>query len=183
PYSRFLLPQATQSQTEVMEGTIEGIGMEYFSLNDTLMVVGIITNGPADKAGIKEGDKILKIDDRVLAGESVSQQEVERLMRGKRGTAVEMYVQRDSVQLPLPLKAIRDQINVSSLDVAYMIEPTVGFIRLRRFSLKTASEFSDAVIDLKKQGATSLIFDLRDNGGGYFHIAIKLASEFFEDQC
>ena len=182
PYSRFLLPQATQSQTEVLEGTFEGIGMEYFSLNDPLMVVGIITNGPADKAGFKVGDKILKIDDRVLAGESVSQQEVEGLMRGKRGTAVEMYVQRDSVQLPLPLKAIRDQINVSSLDVAYMIEPTVGFIRLRRFSLKTADEFRDAVIDLKKQGATSLIFDLRDNGGGYFHIAIKLASEFFEDQ-
>lgn len=182
PYSRFLLPQATQSQTEVLEGTFEGIGMEYFSLNDTLMVVGIITNGPADKAGFKVGDKILRIDDRILAGESVSQQEVEGLMRGKRGTAVEIYVQRDTVQLPLPLKAIRDQINVSSLDVAYMVEPTVGFIRLRRFSLKTADEFRDAVIDLKKQGATSLIFDLRDNGGGYFHIAIKLASEFFEDQ-
>src|SRR5690606_14692684 len=105
------------------------------------MVVGIITNGPADKAGFKVGDRILKIDKRELVGHSVTKEEVDGLMRGRRGTSVEMYVQRDSIKLPLPLKAIRDQINVSSLDVSYMIEPTVGFIRLRRFSLKTAEEF------------------------------------------
>lgn len=182
PYSSFLMPKATQTQTEVLEGTFEGIGMEYFSLNDTLMVVGIITNGPADKAGFKVGDRILKIDKRELAGHPVTKREVDGLMRGRRGTSVEMYVQRDSIKLPLPLKAIRDQINVSSLDVAYMIEPTVGFIRLRRFSLKTAEEFRGAITELKKQGANNLILDLRDNGGGYFHIAIKLASEFFADQ-
>lgn len=182
PYSRFLMPQESQSQTEVLEGTFEGIGMEYFNLNDTLMVVGIITNGPADKAGFKVGDRLLKIADREVAGHSVTKREVDALMRGRRGTSVEMHVQRDSIVLPLPLKAVRDQINVTSLDVAYMIKPTVGFIRLRRFSLKTAEEFRDAVLELKKQGAKHLILDLRDNGGGYFHIAIKLASEFFEDQ-
>ena len=93
-----------------------------------------------------------------------------------------MFIQRDSIALPFPLKAKRDQISVSSLDVAYMIEPTVAFIRIRRFGLKTAEEFRNAIIELKKQGAKNLILDLRDNGGGYFHIAIKLASEFFADQ-
>ncbi|MGV6946866.1 S41 family peptidase [Sphingobacterium kyonggiense] len=182
PYSAFLMPNASKTQTEVLEGTFEGIGMEYFNLNDTLIVVGLITNGPADKGGFKIGDKILQIGNRKISGNTISKDEVEKLMRGKRGTAVEMYVERDSMKLSLPLKAIRDQINVSSLDVAYMLKPTVGFIRIRRFGLKTADEFKDAVVELKKQGAKNLILDLRDNGGGYFHVAIKLASEFFTDQ-
>jgi len=182
PYSAFLLPVESMTQTEVLEGTFEGIGMEYFNLNDTLIVVGLITNGPADKGGFKIGDKILKIGERKISGNTISKEEVEKLMRGKRGSVVEMHVERDSVQLPLPLKAVRDQINVSSLDVAYMLKPTVGFIRIRRFGLKTADEFKEAIVELKKQGAKNLILDLRDNGGGYFHIAIKLASEFFADQ-
>lgn len=182
PYSAFLMPNASKTQSEVLEGTFEGIGMEYFNLNDTLIVVGLITNGPADKGGFKIGDKILQIGNRKISGNTISKDEVEKLMRGKRGTAVEMYVERDSMKLSLPLKAIRDQINVSSLDVAYMLKPTVGFIRIRRFGLKTADEFKDAVVELKKQGAKNLILDLRDNGGGYFHVAIKLASEFFTDQ-
>jgi len=182
PYSTFLTPNESKNQTEVLEGTFEGIGMEYFNLNDTLLVVGVITNGPADKGGFKVGDRILKIGKRQIAGQSVSKEEVEKLMRGKRGSVVQMIVERDSMKMPGPLKAVRDQINVSSLDVAYLIKPTIGFIRIRRFSLKTAEEFKNAVIDLKKQGAKSLILDLRDNGGGYFHIAIKMASEFFPDQ-
>lgn len=182
PYSLFLMPNESQTQTEILEGTFEGIGMEYFNLNDTLLVVGVISNGPADKAGFKVGDRILKISNKPVAGNLVSKEEVEKLIRGKRGTEVEMFIQRDSIALPFPLKAKRDQISVSSLDVAYMIEPTVAFVRIRRFGLKTAEEFRNAIIELKKQGAKNLILDLRDNGGGYFHIAIKLASEFFADQ-
>lgn len=182
PYSSFLMPNESQAQTEILEGTFEGIGMEYFNLNDTLLVVGVISNGPADKAGFKVGDRILRIGNRQVAGNSVSKEEVEKLIRGKRGSEVEMFIERDSISLPFPLKAKRDQIAVSSLDVAYMIEPTVAFIRIRRFGLKTAEEFTNAIIELKKQGAKNLILDLRDNGGGYFHVAIKLASEFFADQ-
>lgn len=182
PYSAYLLPKESQSQTEILEGTFEGIGMEYFNLNDTLMIVGLITNGPADKAGFKVGDRILRIDNKLLAGVGISKEEVDKLIRGSRGSEVGFHIKRDNIELPVPIKAIRDQINVSSLDVAYMIEPTVGFIRIRRFAQRTADEFRSAIIQLKKQGAQNLILDLRDNGGGYFHVAIQLAGEFFNDR-
>ena len=115
PYSTFLMPNESQAQTEILEGTFEGIGMEYFNLNDTLLVVGVISNGPADKAGFKVGDRILRIGNRQVAGNSVSKEEVEKLIRGKRGSEVEMFIERDSISLPFPLKAKRDQIAVSSL--------------------------------------------------------------------
>lgn len=182
PYSAFLLPKDSQNQTELLEGTFEGIGMEYFNLHDTLFIVGLITNGPADNAGFKVGDRILRIDDNQLAGVQVSKEEVDRLIRGRRGTEVSFHIKRDSVELPIPIKAIRDQINVSSLDVSYMVEPTVGLIRIRRFGQRTVEEFRSAIVELRKQGAKNLILDLRDNGGGYFHVAIQLASEFFPDR-
>lgn len=182
PYSAFLLPKDSKNQTEILEGTFEGIGMEYFNLHDTLLIVGLITNGPADKAGFKVGDRILKIDNHELAGVQISKEEVDRLIRGRRGSEVSFHIKRDSVVLPMPIKAVRDQINVSSLDVSYMVEPTVGLIRIRRFGQRTVEEFRSAIVELKKQGANNLILDLRDNGGGYFHIAIQLASEFFPDR-
>src|SRR5690606_6508802 len=106
-----------KSQSEVLEGTFEGIGMEYFSMNDTLLVVGVITNGPADKGGFKVGDRILKIGKRDVAGTSVSKEEVAKLMRGKRGSVVSMVIERASVELPGSLRGIRDQIKVCSVDV------------------------------------------------------------------
>src|SRR5690606_35634255 len=109
PYSLFLMPNESQTQTEILEGTFEGIGMEYFNLNDTLLLVVVSTNGPADKAGFKVGDRILKISNKPVAGNLVSKEEVEKLIRGKRGTEVEMFNQRDSIAPPFSLKAKRDQ--------------------------------------------------------------------------
>ncbi|SFS60051.1 S41 family peptidase [Sphingobacterium wenxiniae] len=182
PYSSYLVPNESKRQTEILEGTFEGIGMEYFNLNDTLLIVSLINNGPADKAGFRVGDKILKIGERQVAGVQVSREEIERLIRGKRGSSVNIHIQRDSLSLTEPIKVVRDQVTVSSLDVVYMIEPTVGYIKVRRFGVNTAEEFKTALVELKKQGAKRLILDLRDNGGGYFHVAIKMASEFFHDR-
>ncbi|SMG40208.1 S41 family peptidase [Sphingobacterium psychroaquaticum] len=182
PYSSYLVPNEAQRQTEILDGTFEGIGMEYFNLKDTLLVVSLINNGPADKAGFRVGDRLLRVNNRTVAGVSVSQEEMEKLIRGKRGTAVNVFVQRNGVELPNAIKVIRNQVTVSSLDVVYMIEPTVGYIKVRRFGMNTGEEFQAAIVALKKQGAKRLILDLRDNGGGYFHIAIKMASEFFKDR-
>lgn len=182
PYSSYLLPNASKSQTEILDGTFEGIGLEYFNLNDTLIVVGLMRNGPAEKGGIKVGDRILKIDTTAVSGQNIALQDVDKLIQGKKGSLVNLFVSRNSENGIKTFQLTRDQVSVSSIDVAYMLEPTVGYVKIRRFGLKTAEDFKASLIELKKQGATNLILDLRDNGGGYFHIAIRLANEFFNDK-
>ncbi|PRD54068.1 S41 family peptidase [Sphingobacterium gobiense] len=182
PYSSYLIPNESRRQTEILEGTFEGIGMEYFNLNDTLMIVSLINGGPADKAGFRVGDKLLKIGNEPVAGIHISRESVEKLIRGRRGTSLSIHVKRDGEEMETPINVVRDQVTVSSLDVVYMIEPGIGYVKVRRFGINTAEEFRQAITGLKKQGARKLILDLRDNGGGYFHMAIKLASEFFVDR-
>lgn len=182
PYSSYLLPNASKSQSEALDGTFEGIGLEYYNLNDTLLVVGLMRNGPAEKVGIKVGDKILKIDTTVVSGKNVALHIVDKLIRGNKGSTVDLFVVRNSENLIKTFRLTRDQVSVSAIDVAYMLEPTVGYIKIRRFGLKTAEDFKQSLVELKKQGATNLILDLRDNAGGYFHIAIRLANEFFIDK-
>lgn len=182
PYSSYLVPNESQRQTEILEGTFEGIGMEYFNLNDTLMIVSLINGGPADKAGFRVGDKLLKIGNQTAAGVNISRERVEKLIRGRRGTALNIHVKRNTEELDTPIKVVRDQVTVSSLDVVYMIRPGIGYVKVRRFGMNTGEEFRQAVIELKKQGAKKLVLDLRDNGGGYFHMAIKIAGEFFNDR-
>ena len=182
PYSSYLLPNESQAQSEALEGTFEGIGLEFFNLNDTLLVVGVIADGPAEKAGLKVGDRILRIDSTQVAGRKVGQNIVDKMVRGKKGSSVAIYVARDNRERTDPFHVVRDQIKVSSVDVSYMVKPTIGYIRIRRFGLKTAEDFKATIKELKKQGAQNLILDLRDNGGGYFHVALRLASEFFNDR-
>lgn len=182
PYSSYLVPNDTQHQNELLEGTFEGIGLDFFNLNDTLLVVGLVSHGPAEKAGLKVGDKIIRIDTTYVSGRNIGQKVVDRLMRGKKGSVVNLHVNRDNPPINQLFKVRRDQISVSSIDASYIIQPQVGYIKVRRFGLKTAEEFRAALTELKKQGASNLILDLRDNGGGYFHIAIKVASEFFADK-
>ena len=182
PYSSYLAPNETKNQNEMLEGTFEGIGLDFYKLNDTLLVVGLVSNGPAEKSGLKVGDRIIRIDTTTVSGRNVGQKVVDRLMRGMKGSVVNLYVNRENMPMNRLFKVRRDQISVSSIDASYMIEPQIGYIKVRRFGLKTGDEFRTSIIELKKQGANNLILDLRDNGGGYFHIAIKVASEFFADK-
>src|SRR5690606_37943318 len=147
PYSNYLVPNDSQRQTEILEGTFEGIGMEYFNLNDTLMIVSLINGGPADKAGCRGGDTPAKIGNEMVAGVYISREKVEKLIRGRRGTDVSIHVKRDGEVMSAPIKVVRDQVTVSSFDVVYMIEPGVGYVKVRRFGINTADEFRQAIIE------------------------------------
>ncbi|WP_282636285.1 S41 family peptidase [Sphingobacterium thalpophilum] len=182
PFSTFLRPNQVLAKQETLEGSFDGIGVEYFRLRDTLLVVGMVSAGPAEKGGMRIGDRIVKIGNRDLAGRKIPEAEIEKLIRGKKGTAVMVTVQRNGQLLSNPLRIIRDQVNVSSLDASYMIAPKTAYVKIRRFGHKTAEEFKQSLLDLRKSGAQDLILDLRNNGGGFVHTAIDLAGQFFKEK-
>lgn len=182
PHSEYLRPNQALKQHETLEGSFEGIGIEYYNLNDTLMTVGLIPDGPAQQAGMRVGDKLLAINGDTIAGKPISEQALDKKIRGRRGTAIEIAIHRNGVDLPLPLKVMRDRVEVSSIDAAYLIDRVTAYIKIRRFGAKTADDFDRSLRNLKKQGAQRLILDLRENGGGYFNAATALASQFFDDK-
>ncbi len=182
PHSEYLRPNEALKQHQSLEGSFEGIGIEYYRLNDTLMTVGLIAGGPAQRAGMRVGDKLVAINGDTIAGMHVSEKAIEDKIRGRRGTAIEITIHRNGRNLPLPLKVMRDRVEVSSIDAAYIIDSATAYIKIRRFGAKTAADFEGALKNLKKQGAQRLILDLRENGGGYFNAATALASHFFDDK-
>ncbi|MBK1440573.1 S41 family peptidase [Parapedobacter sp. ISTM3] len=182
PHSEYLRPNQALKQHETLEGTFEGIGIEYYILNDTLMTVGLINGGPAQRAGIRVGDKLIAINGDTVAGVRITDKAIEGKIRGRKGTAIEISINRNGKDLPLPIKVMRDRVEVSSIDAAYIIDSATAYIKIRRFGARTADDFKQALQNLKKQGAQRLILDLRENGGGYFNAATALASQFFEDK-
>lgn len=179
PHSEYLSPAAASQQSSSLEGTFDGIGIEYYMLNDTLLTVGIVSEGPADKAGIRVGDKLLAIDQIPVAGVHITERELDERIRGKRGSTIALSVKRGNVSEPLSIQVSRDKIQVSSLDAAYLIDSATAYLKIRRFGAKTVEEFKQALATLKEQGADRLILDLRENGGGYLRAATELLGEFF----
>src|SRR5690606_11248591 len=182
PHSEYLRPNQALKQHEALEGSFEGIGIEYYNLNDTLMTVGLVTGGPAQQAGMRVGDKLIAINGDTVAGVNISEKAIETKVRGRKGTTLEIAVNRDGKTLPLPLKVVRDRVDVSSIDAAYIIDSATAYIQIKRFGAKTPSDFKHTLQRLKKQGAQRLVLDLRENGGGYFNAATALASQFFVDK-
>jgi len=179
PHSIYFPPRKAQAMEENLSGSFDGIGIEYFSINDTLLVTSVVENGPAEKAGIVRGDKLIWVNDSLIAGVNRSQDEISDMVRGKRGSVVNIWVSRDGKEIETPMKVRRDQIMVSSLDAAYMIRPRVAYIRIKRFGERTAEEFDATLKALDKNRFDKLILDLRGNGGGYFYAALAVADEFF----
>lgn len=182
PHSEYLRPNQARIQHETLEGSFEGIGIEYYVLNDTLMTVGLIPGGPAQQAGMRVGDKLLAINGDTISGKPISEKALEKKIRGRRGTPIEIAIHRNGIDLPLPLKVMRDRVEISSIDAAYLIDSVTAYIKIKRFGAKTAEDFDRSLRHLKKQGAQRLILDLRENGGGYFNAATALASRFFDDK-
>jgi len=182
PHTTYLTEEEVREMNEPLEGNFEGIGIQFNILKDTIYVISTISGGPSEKVGLQAGDRIVGIDGENVAGQGISTTGVRDRLLGKKGSKVDVTIKRPGIDNQLHFTIKRDKIPIHSRDAAYMADEHVAYIKLNRFAQTTNEEFTSATKDLKKQGARSLILDLRDNGGGYLDQAIKLADEFLDDQ-
>ncbi len=178
PHSVYLPPVELTESDEELSGNFEGIGITFNVPNDTAVVISPVAGGPSEKAGLIQGDRIVRVNDKDIAGVKMPQDSMIRLMKGPKGSKVKITVNRDGTLIPFEI--VRDRIPVHCIDAAFMINGTTGYIKLSKFTRTTFKEFREAADKLLGQGMTRLIFDLRDNTGGYFDQSWKLANEFLE---
>lgn len=180
PHSIYISKEDVQAMNEPLEGNFEGIGVEFNILNDTLMVVNPISGGPSERVGIMAGDRIIAIDGKPITNIGLKIPDVHKLLRGPKGTRVDVKILRKGVSQPLDFTIIRDKIPIYSIDASYMARPGIGYIKINRFAATTEQEFVEALERLEKEKMTDLIIDLRNNGGGFLNSAYELASYLFE---
>ena len=178
PHSTYATPKEVQEFNEPLQGEFEGIGVSFNILEDTLVVIQPIINGPSEKVGIIAGDRIITVNDTAIAGVKMSQEEIMKRLRGPKGTSVKLGIVRNDIKDVLTFTVIRDKIPVKSVDAVYMIRPQIGYIRIGKFGATTYAEFVEGMKELKKQGMRDIIIDLEDNGGGYLQAAVDIANEF-----
>jgi carboxyl-terminal processing protease len=181
PHSVYVTPKEQNLVAESMKGDFVGIGVNFFTLNDTITVVKPIENGPSAKAGIKSGDRILYANKSKLFGKKISQDYLYSKLKGEKNSPVTLTIYRKSENKTLKIKVIRDVIPLKSVDVATVFNNT-GYIKINRFSETTATEFHDNLAHLKEKKITSLIIDLRENGGGYLEKAVEIADELLKNE-
>lgn len=180
PHSVYIPREELLAVNEEMAGNFQGIGIEFRLINDTVNVMNVLSGGPADKAGMITGDKILVVNDSVkIAGEKIDGLGVRKLFRGEAGTAVKIKFKRGDMVQSVVVK--RGVIPVSSIDAAYMITDSIGYIRINKFAERTYEEFMQALEKLLALKMKSLILDLRGNGGGLMKEAVDIADEFLAD--
>ncbi|MBO4558360.1 MAG: S41 family peptidase [Bacteroidales bacterium] len=180
PHSVYLPPEELKEAEESLGGGFEGIGIQFNVPNDTVVVNSVITGGPSEKAGLRVGDKVVQVDGRVIAGVKMPQDTMISLMRGPKGTRVIISVLRHGSDELIPFVITRDKIPVNSVDVSFMLNDTTGYIKLSKFARTTYAEFIKAMDKLRGQGMKRLVFDLRDNTGGYLDQAMLLSNEFLD---
>ena len=180
PHSSYLTPKEVKAANEPLQGNFEGIGVQFNMVEDTLLVIQPVTNGPSEKVGILAGDRIVKVNDTIIAGVKMSKEEIMRRLRGPKGTKVRLGIVRREIADTLLFTVVRDKIPVHSIDASYMLRPQIGYIRIGSFGATTYDEFCESLKKLKKQGMQSLVLDLQENGGGFLHAAVQIANEFLK---
>ena len=178
PHSVYIPAADLAAVSEPLEGEFDGIGVMFNMLTDTVVVLNVIPSGPSDKAGVQNGDRIIRIDDSLVAGRKIAQDAIVKRLRGPRGTLVTLGIERQGAPELVPIVVERGVIPLKALDAAFMIAPGVGFVKLSSFSRLSFEELRKALAELSAQGMRRLIFDLRDNGGGYLGQAIEMANMF-----
>lgn len=178
PHSAYIPASDFSSVNEPLEGNFDGIGVEFNILKDTIRVINTIEGGPAEKTGLRDGDKLIKIEGKDAAGVGITNKDVFGKLRGPRGSTVNVSIMRAGIKHLLDFKITRDAIPLYSLDAHYMINQTVGYIKISKFAATTYEEYIKAFNDLSKQGMKKMILDLRGNPGGYLNAAVDISDEF-----
>ncbi len=179
PHSVYMKPEPLKEAEEGLAGGFEGIGIQFNVPNDTAVVINVIPGGPSEKAGIMSGDRLLKANDRNMAGIKMPQDTMVRLMKGPKGTKVRITVGRGDEEIPFDI--VRDRIRENCVEAAFMVNDTTGYLRLSKFTRTTYAECLAATAKLKAAGMTHLIFDVRDNSGGFFDQACALANDYLDE--
>lgn len=176
PHSTYTNPDETKELTTPLEGKFSGIGISFNMVNDSVYVISTIAGGPSEKVGMLPGDRIVSADDTILSGVGRGRNEITPVLRGPKGSKVNLKVQRGVRQIDF--KVTRDDIPLYSVDASYMVDGKTGYIRIARFAEDTAKEVAQAIAKLKSKGMVDLILDLEDNGGGYLGSAYEIAGMF-----
>lgn len=182
PHSTYNNAEEVKEMNEPLQGNFEGIGVQFQMIEDTLLVVQPVSNGPSEKAGILAGDRIVAVNDTAIAGVKMSTEHIMKRLRGPKNSTVKLTVIRRDIPEALLFRVKRDRIPIHSLDAAYLIQPHIGYIRINRFAATTHQEFMEALSKLQKAGMKDLILDLQGNGGGYLNAAIDLTNEFLQQK-
>jgi len=179
PHSTYLTADEVKSMNEGLGGNFDGIGVRYQMENDTLLIINTVIGGPSEKLGVLAGDRIIAVNDTAIAGVNMSNKDIQKRLRGPKGTMVKVTVLREKEKIDFDI--IRDRIPVYSVDAYYMATPDIGYIKVSRFAITTPTEVENAMIELSKKGMRSLIIDLQGNGGGYLESSVQLASLFLNN--
>ncbi|MEQ9423405.1 MAG: S41 family peptidase [Cyclobacteriaceae bacterium] len=182
PHTVYIPTEDSELSRSQLEGNFDGIGIEFNIFKDTIYVVAPLSGGPSEKVGLLSGDKIINVDGKTLAGVGVTSRDVFDNLRGPKGTKVMVDILRSGDDELIPFEIIRDKIPQSSVDVSYMIDNAIGYIKVSRFSATTYDEFKKALVGLNEQGMQKLILDLTGNPGGYMDRAVNMADEFINGQ-
>ncbi len=178
PHSVYIPAEDLQEADEPLNGNFEGVGIQFNIFRDTIMVVSPISGGPSEKLGIMSGDRIVTVDGEVVAGTGVTNKDVQRLLKGPKGTRVTVGIKRGNDPELLEFEIIRDKIPIFSVDASFMAAPGIGYIKVNRFARSTMSEMYGAFAQLQREGMKDLVLDLQGNGGGMLRTAIQMADEF-----
>ena len=178
PHSVYLPPKQFEEAEEPLKGEFDGIGVVFNMGTDTVIVLNVIPSGPSRKAGVQGGDRIIKVNDTLIAGQKMSQVSVMKRLRGPRGTQVKLSIERKGIEGLVDIVVTRDAIPLHSVEAALMLTDNIGFIKLSSFARTSFAEIKKALASLRAQGMQSLIFDLRGNSGGFLDQAILIANEF-----
>lgn len=181
PHTVYIPARDMQEVSEEMSGNFSGIGVQFSIQNDTIMVIDVISGGPSQKLGIRAGDRIVKVNDSLMAGVKITNDKVLKMLRGEKGTRVNVSIARKGFPELIPYQIVRGEIPLTSVDVNYMINSNTGYIKVGRFAEKTYEEFINGIKKLDEAGAEQLIIDLRGNPGGFLGAVIKMVNEFLDN--